>query len=370
MHTWTSSRFRLRLRRRAYRRRRRRCPRRTPSGGPCPPGPQARRAARASAASSPPSPPCSQVLRGHQGGPAAFAEHQTARYRRHGAGLRRRLLVVLGVDIRRGLRAAAVRPRDGPRHTAAPRRHQGSRPMFIPFLGAAVMMKSMPDDALAEARVGLAGPVLGTLGAGICLAIAEATNSDLLRALAYVAFFLNLINLVPVVPFDGGRAMAAMAPAFWFVGLAALVVLFFIADNPFLLIFIILGFMETRRRWQARKTRRSSRPPTTASPPRSLARRRRLRRADRPAGPRHARGPHPQHRRPHLPLDLRRPAPPGRAPSAALRGPPVPCHAWSRARGSSGACRRGPCPGPGRSRPLRWLQRSRSASAPVSGPAR
>ncbi len=132
---------------------------------------------------------------------------------------------------------------------------KASAPMFVPFLGAAVMMKSMPDDALAEARVGLAGPVLGTVGAGVCLAIAEATNSDMLRALAYVAFFLNLINLIPVVPFDGGRAMAAMAPAFWFVGLAALVVLFFIAGNPFLLIFIVLGFMETRRRWRARKTR-------------------------------------------------------------------------------------------------------------------
>lgn len=132
---------------------------------------------------------------------------------------------------------------------------KASAPMFVPFLGAAVMMKSMPDDALAEARVGLAGPVLGTAGAAICLAIGEAANSDLLRALAYVAFFLNLINLIPVVPFDGGRAMAAMAPAFWFAGLAAMVALFFIAQNPFLLVFILLGGMETKRRWKARKTR-------------------------------------------------------------------------------------------------------------------
>ncbi len=132
---------------------------------------------------------------------------------------------------------------------------RASAPMFIPFMGAAVVMKEMPDDALAEARVGLAGPVLGTAGAAICLLIAEATNSDFLRALAYVAFFLNLINLIPVVPFDGGRAMAAMAPAFWFVGLAAMVALFFIADNPFLLIFIVFGGMETKRRWRARRTR-------------------------------------------------------------------------------------------------------------------
>jgi len=130
-----------------------------------------------------------------------------------------------------------------------------SAPMFIPGFGAVVMMKSLPDDALAEARVGLAGPLLGTLGAAVCLALAEALNSDLLRALAYVAFFLNLINLIPVTPFDGGRAMAAMAPAMWFVGLGTLLVLLLITGNFFLLIFLLLGFMDTRRRWRQRKTR-------------------------------------------------------------------------------------------------------------------
>jgi Zn-dependent protease len=132
---------------------------------------------------------------------------------------------------------------------------KASAPMFIPGFGAVVMMKSLPDDALAEARVGLAGPVLGTLGAGLCLVIAEATNSDLLRALAFVGFLINLINLVPVVPFDGGRAMAAMAPAMWFLGLGAMVVLLLITGNTFLLIFILLGAMETWRRWKLRRTR-------------------------------------------------------------------------------------------------------------------
>lgn len=132
---------------------------------------------------------------------------------------------------------------------------KASAPMFVPFLGAVVMAKSLGENALAEARVGLAGPVLGTAGAAGCLALAEATNSDMLRALAWVGFFLNLINLIPVVPFDGGRAMAAMAPAMWFLGLGALVALLLITQNPFLLIFVVFGGLETRRRWQQRKTR-------------------------------------------------------------------------------------------------------------------
>jgi Zn-dependent protease len=130
---------------------------------------------------------------------------------------------------------------------------KATAPMFIPFLGAAVVMKSMPDDALAEARVGLAGPILGTAGAAACLAIAEAANSDMLRALAYVGFFLNLINLIPVVPFDGGRAMAAMSPWLWFIGLGALVALLLLVGNPFLLIFIAFAVMETYRRWEQRR---------------------------------------------------------------------------------------------------------------------
>jgi Zn-dependent protease len=132
---------------------------------------------------------------------------------------------------------------------------KASAPMFVPFLGAVVMARSLGENALAEARVGLAGPVLGTLGSAACLGIAEATGSDLFRALAYIGFFLNLINLIPVVPFDGGRAMAALAPVMWFVGLGALVVLLLAFGNPFLLIFLFLGATDTWRRWKQRNTR-------------------------------------------------------------------------------------------------------------------
>jgi Zn-dependent protease len=130
---------------------------------------------------------------------------------------------------------------------------RASAPVFIPFLGAVVGMKQMPDDALAEARVGLAGPILGSLGAAVCLAIALASGSTMLRALAYVGFLLNLINLVPLTPFDGGRAMAAMAPAMWFVGLGVTVALLLATHITFLWIFVLLGGYDTYRRWKLRK---------------------------------------------------------------------------------------------------------------------
>jgi len=131
---------------------------------------------------------------------------------------------------------------------------QASAPMFIPFMGAFISAKTLGDNALAEARVGLAGPVLGTAGAGVCLAIGELTNSDFFRALAYIGFFLNLFNLLPVVPLDGGRAMAAMAPWMWFAGFGVLVALTLLLPNPIQLIITFFAALELYRRWQQRKS--------------------------------------------------------------------------------------------------------------------
>jgi Zn-dependent protease len=123
--------------------------------------------------------------------------------------------------------------------------------MFIPFLGAVVSARSLGDDALAEARVGLAGPILGSIGAAACIPIASATGNDMFTALAFTGFFLNLFNLLPVVPLDGGRAMAAMSPRLWFLGFFAVVLLAFLRPNPILIIIAVLSGLEIYRRWKA-----------------------------------------------------------------------------------------------------------------------
>ncbi len=131
---------------------------------------------------------------------------------------------------------------------------EASAPMFIPFLGAVVAAKSMGDDAAAEARVGLAGPILGTIATLIPLGIYAATGDDFWRALAYVGFFINLFNLLPVLPLDGGRAMAALSPWVWFAGFAGLVALTFVFPNPIMILILIFGGLESWRRWKDRNT--------------------------------------------------------------------------------------------------------------------
>ena len=141
-------------------------------------------------------------------------------------------------------------------HAIALRREgiKASWPMFIPFLGAVIAARSLGDNATAEARVGLAGPILGSIGAAACVLVWHATGNDLWRALAFTGFFLNLFNLLPVVPLDGGRAMAAMAPWMWFVGFAAIIPLAILFPNPIIWLILAFAGFETYKRWKLRRT--------------------------------------------------------------------------------------------------------------------
>jgi Zn-dependent protease len=130
---------------------------------------------------------------------------------------------------------------------------EASAPLFIPFLGAAIALKSLGKDAAVEARVGLAGPILGSAGACVPLGLWLATGDEFWQALAFVGFLLNLFNLAPVLPLDGGRVMSALTPWMWIVGYGLLVVATFVAPNPILFLILLFGGLETYRRWKARK---------------------------------------------------------------------------------------------------------------------
>lgn len=113
-------------------------------------------------------------------------------------------------------------------------------PTFIPFVGAWIAMKDMPRNVEVEAYVGLAGPVVGTLGALACYYLARGYDSNLLLALSYSGFFLNLFNLIPLSPFDGGRVTAIISPRVWLVGVPIMIAFFFYHPSPmFILIAII-----------------------------------------------------------------------------------------------------------------------------------
>lgn len=118
-----------------------------------------------------------------------------------------------------------------------------SAPMFIPFLGAVIAMKRHPRDAVTEAYVAIGGPVLGTVGAIAALWLGMMTNNDLLVVIANVGFFLNLINLLPIHPLDGGRISTAVTRWLWLVGLiGGLVFVYYFKNILFFMIWALFAW--------------------------------------------------------------------------------------------------------------------------------
>lgn len=85
-------------------------------------------------------------------------------------------------------------------------------PVFIPFLGAFVSVKEEPRNAYDEAVLAAGGPVLGLLATACVWAASAIYPEPVLPALARFGFALHAINLVPILPFDGGRIAAAVSP--------------------------------------------------------------------------------------------------------------------------------------------------------------
>jgi Zn-dependent protease len=114
-------------------------------------------------------------------------------------------------------------------------------PTFIPFVGAWIQMKEQPMDAETEAFVGIAGLMLGSTAAFVCYLLAIDAGSHLLLALSYAGFVLNLFNLIPVSPLDGGRIVSVISPRIWFLGFPMLVALFIWRPSPLLILIAVFA---------------------------------------------------------------------------------------------------------------------------------
>ena len=124
-------------------------------------------------------------------------------------------------------------------------------PVFVPFLGAVIAMKGRPRDAWVEAIVGIGGPILGTVGAAVCLVVGIVTDSMIWYALASTGFLLNLFNMIPISPLDGGRIAGSISRWFWVVGYAIGVPLFFKTGSPILALILLLGLFTIYKLWKA-----------------------------------------------------------------------------------------------------------------------
>jgi len=118
-----------------------------------------------------------------------------------------------------------------------------SAPVFIPGFGAFILQKKAAKSAWDEAWSGIGGPAAGTLAGLVLLAAGWLAGSPFFIALAYVTFFLNLFNLTPIFPLDGGWITGAVSPRLWLVGIVILGAMFVTGylRNPFILLLLLLS---------------------------------------------------------------------------------------------------------------------------------
>jgi Zn-dependent protease len=134
-------------------------------------------------------------------------------------------------------------------------------PVMIPFLGAFVSMKQQPKTVAQESIMAIGGPVLGSIAAGLCylvyVAAPTSSTGQLFRALAYFGFLINLFNLIPLTPLDGGRVTSLLSKWFNVAGLiiAAGLLLFEMQSgttvSPVLFLVLIFGAFATWQRFRS-----------------------------------------------------------------------------------------------------------------------
>ena len=121
--------------------------------------------------------------------------------------------------------------------------------VFIPFMGAFVTLKGHGQDLEQDAFIGIMGPVFGTLGGVACLAIFFATQNQFWLGLAYFDFFINLFNLAPAAPLDGGWIAPLFSPKLLALGVVLMV--YFGLQNPLILILGLMSIPRVIHAWKA-----------------------------------------------------------------------------------------------------------------------
>lgn len=115
-------------------------------------------------------------------------------------------------------------------------------PSFIPLLGA-FTAGAQPEDLEHDAYIALAGPLTGLGLAATCYVIGEINHDRFWFACADLSAFLNLFNMIPVPPFDGGRIVGALWTPLWVAGLAIFIGIALVLHVPlfFVVIIVLLG---------------------------------------------------------------------------------------------------------------------------------
>ncbi|MGG1679277.1 site-2 protease family protein [Neobacillus sp. NRS-1170] len=125
--------------------------------------------------------------------------------------------------------------------------------IFIPFMGAVIGMKEMPKNAKDEGYVAYMGPLFGLLSFLPAIPLYLYTHEPFWALLIILGAMINLFNLIPITPLDGGRIAAGISTKLWGLGIILLLA-YSVMNISFLGFFIvILGSMEWYKLYKRQK---------------------------------------------------------------------------------------------------------------------
>jgi len=128
-------------------------------------------------------------------------------------------------------------------HLVAARRKgiKTSPAFFIPFVGALISIKEQPRDAAMEAYLAYGGPLAGLISFLPAVVLYETTGDPFWALVVFLGAMINLFNMIPVSPLDGGRIVSVLSTKIWLLGLILLGAYAFIAHSPLMVIILIIG---------------------------------------------------------------------------------------------------------------------------------
>ncbi|MBK5502313.1 site-2 protease family protein [Peribacillus sp. TH14] len=130
-----------------------------------------------------------------------------------------------------------------------------SNAIFIPFVGALIALKEEPKNANQEAYLAFGGPLLGTLAFLPAIPLFMMTENPFWLLVITLGAMINLFNLMPVHPLDGGRIVGVISTKLWVLGIIGMVVYLFFHPNPFLILFLLLGISKWWKEFRSEITR-------------------------------------------------------------------------------------------------------------------
>ena len=104
-------------------------------------------------------------------------------------------------------------------------------------------MKQHPASPVEDARVGLAGPIWGLGATMAAYGVFLLTEWPSWAAIARVGAWINLFNLLPIPPLDGGRAFRAMGTSGRWICAAALAVMWFHTAEGLLVLLLLTAII-------------------------------------------------------------------------------------------------------------------------------